>query len=163
MMSMTSLRDQAPRKEFPVEFRNNVVAVTREGTVWVASQFTGDIVRLDANGDTLWHGQIPQPLVQAAHDAYFAAVESDPQRIHVPQLITDAEVVNGMLVISVRSESGTELWSYDAESGQRQGQLVIPGIAGGAFAVDTQRRRTYIAVPNQAMLVAVTAVPIGTE
>jgi hypothetical protein len=163
VMSMRAIRDQALRGEFPVEFRNNVVAVAHRGAAWIISQYRGQIIHLTATDDTVWAATLPAAVIEDAHAEYFAAVETEPGRIRVPAIATDAQVLNNTLVVSIRTRSGSALWSYDAESGRELGRLELPGLAAGPFAVDLERQRTYVALPDDATLIALDSIPAGVR
>jgi hypothetical protein len=156
-MSMSSLRDQALRGEYPVEFQNNVFTVVApDGRVWAISQYTGAITAYGPGGDTAWASALEPDAVERAHSAYFAGVRENPDRIQVPSLVADAELVGAELWISISDGStGSTLRRFDRASGEPRGRIDLPGIGGGPFAVSPDGARLYVIDSHDAVLVSV--------
>lgn len=154
MMSISGIRDQALRHEFPVEFRNNVLPVTVAGSVFLVSQYTGVVLRLTFASDTVWSSRLPLRSITEGHRAYFDAVRDEPGRIILPTVATHAEVVGSELWVAVKTGSGARILRFDARNGVELGSIELPGLAAGPFAVDLVGETLYVAVPSEALLVA---------
>jgi len=159
VMRISALREQVLRGEVPVEFRNNVLpALGPEGEVWLILQAEGEVQHFDPTGTLLWRHQLPDSVVSTARTSYLneAAAETDPTRIHVPQVVSAARL------------EGEELWLMLASGeSRRSGLLILNSVTGairarirvdvfgaGQFAVDRKNARLYIALAAEGIVIA---------
>jgi hypothetical protein len=143
VMSISGIRNQELRREFPVEFRNNILPVLDGGDVWIVSQYTGAILRLSATGDTLLATRLSSDLVLAAHGFHFDALASRANGIVVPAVATHAETVGGELWIASVTGEGSTITRLDRTTGAERGRILLAthvgpftvSLAGGVLFV----------------------------
>jgi hypothetical protein len=153
-MSISGIRDQELRREFPVEFRNNIRPVLGGGYVWIVSQYTGTVVRLSATGDTLLATRLSSDLVLDAHGFHFDALASKANGILVPAVATHAEIVGGELWIASVTGEGSTITRLDRTTGADRGRILLATHVG-AFTVSHDGSVLFVASLDDAVLLRI--------
>ncbi len=164
-MSMSSIRDQALRGEFPIEFQNNVTPVVApDGRVWFVGDYRGVVAAYSATGDSLWSRSLDRRVLELAHARYFQAVEDDPNRVRVPAVVRDVELVGDELWIAISNDgAGSQLHRMNARTGAPLGTIDMPGLNVGQFAATNQGDGIYYVDPDVSALISISLVEAGAR
>jgi len=155
-----SIRERILRGEIPEEYRNDVLPVWGEDeSVFVAFYTEPEIRRYDLGGDLLWARKLDDPVLASTREAFVRKnrENKNPSRLFALRYFLDGQVVDGdlwMLLNSEDEEDGVVL-VLDGGTGSLKRRIVLSGLSSvGQFAIDPSRRRMYVTVPDEAMVVA---------
>lgn len=144
----------------PDEFRNSALPVwLDDGSVVVAFHAEPELRRYGPDGTLRWSRRLEDPVMEATRAAFFRAnvEEPNPARLHPLRYIADAAAVGDevWVLLNTAGEDDGRILAFDAESGKPARRFVLAGLPGaGAVAVDGARERLYVAIGDEAMVVA---------
>jgi hypothetical protein len=145
----------------PDEFRNQATPVAGGGgTTYLLVQTESEIRKYAPDGSGIWATDMAVDEVEAARREFFRknAEETNPARIYALTTMESAVEVGGDLWVLMAGEAGTPtvLYILDAGTGNRRGRLAVETPApANRFAIDRERRRLYLAIRDEASILAV--------
>ncbi|HEX6939490.1 MAG TPA: hypothetical protein VF158_08760 [Longimicrobiales bacterium] len=161
MWDFPAIKERIRRGEIPAEFRNGVrPAWAADGSVVVAFDTEREVRRYRPDGALVWARPLEDPALDAARAEFVRAnaEDPDPARLTPLRYVRDAFVAGDeawLLLDTATLDDGVVL-VLDATNGAPRRRLVLSGLPGGnAFALDAERGRLYVAVGDEAMVVAV--------
>jgi DNA-binding beta-propeller fold protein YncE len=159
MLSLSNLRDQATRGEIPVEFRNNVLPILDdEGNCWLVLQTEGKVQRFDSLNRLVWERLLPEEIVSHSRADFLSKASADfgPNRVPVPQVVQSGRSQDGelWLMFSPGPDGKNSLWVLDEENGHVRRHIRLNLTGAGAFALDPDGQRIYIAIPEDGVIVS---------
>jgi hypothetical protein len=159
VIDLSGLREQALRGEIPREFRNNVLPVLGDnGACLLVLQALGELQYFDSGGRQVWSRMLPDSVVSLARKEYLASAsrDTDPGRVPQPRVAAAGRLVNGQawLMLSPGTNGKNSLLVLVANSGEVQMEIMLNVTGAGAFAIDAARKRLYIVLPGDGLVLA---------
>lgn len=156
------MKAQIAEGRVPDQFRNEVApAFGAGGTIWLLVQTEAEVRRYDADGRLVWSRVLDVPEIEEARREFFRsnAEEERPSVIVPLRTMADARGVGDRLWVLMDAESGTRravFYILDRETGDVVGRISVEvPDAVNRFAVDAARNKLYLAVSDEASLLAV--------
>lgn len=140
----------------PDAFRNRAaLAWAPDHSLYLMFLAEPQVRRYDTAGTLLWTRTLDEPVLRAAREAFLRKniEEQDPSRIHPLQYVTDAVVVGDdlWLLLNTADENDGLLLVLRASDGSVRRRVTFEGLPNtGYFAVDSERRRMYMAPRGEA-------------
>lgn len=156
----TSIREQILRGEIPDQYRNDVTPVWGEdGSIFVAFHSEPEVRRYGPEGELIWTRAIADPVLTSARAAFIRKnrENTNPSVLFPLRYFVDGQVVDGDLWLLLNSEDAPDgvILILNGDDGSLKRRLVLSGLSSvGHFAVDQDRGRLYLTVPDEAMVLA---------
>jgi len=158
----TAMKAEIAQGRVPDQFRNTVAPFFgTEGTIWLLVQTEAEVRRYGADGQLVWSRVLEVPEIEEARREFFRRNAEDDRPWFITPLttMTAAREVGDKLWMLMHGEEGTRLavfYILDRETGDIVGRVSVDvPDAVRRFAVDTVRSKLYLAVPEEATLLAV--------
>jgi hypothetical protein len=162
--NLQEMKTEARNGRVPPALLNTAVpAVSREGT-WLVFLAQGSVRRYDAHGALLWSTPLDSPEIEAIRHAYVVKNREDNRSFAFSPLAYAADITvvgERLWVLLNTTEDESSVVLVIGPRGAVEKRLVLSAIRGARdLAVDTTRRKMYLAVPSSASVVSV-VLPAG--
>jgi len=160
MFDMVAMKNQIASGGVPGFLRNAVTpAFGEDGAVWLLLQGEAEVRKYSADGTLLFSHRLDVPEVARAREDFFRRNRENENAATIVGLITIVGGVEsgGRLWVLMRSHEDEPAVFYvlDAASGETLGRVAVPVPAAvSAFAIDAARNRLYLAIGDDATVLA---------
>lgn len=158
---LVAMKAEIAKGRVPDQLRNDAVpAFGADDTIWLLVQTEAEVRRYDADGRLVWRRVLDVPEIQEARREFFRrnAADDRPMALALFRSMTAAREVGDRLWVLMHGESGTRravFYVLDRDNGHVVGRVSVDvPDAVNRFAIDATRGKLYLAVPNEASVLA---------